>query len=185
MRAWITVVAVLMTGVASAANDRDALSELDAKIAKGLSSDQWSDASKAFAGALWRDYKNAYMNAPQDDTTKSIFGRMPDVQNPDEYPGTYVRGKNGNRVFMSIGKAEDGRFFVDIERHRIPAVYRNRSIIFTTGDIVYSRIPMFGAKPYCTLEMFMVLRVKGKTYFASPGTPPEKWMELSETDMKK
>jgi hypothetical protein len=185
MRTCIIMVAVLMAGVVSAADDRSALSELDAKIAKGMSSDTWNEASKAFVGALWRDYRNAHLTVGQDKTTRDVFGKMPDVQNPDDYQGCYTRGKNANRPFLSVSRAEGGRLFVDLEGHHIPAVYRNKSIIFTTGDLVYSQIPMFGAKPYCTLEMFMVLRTEGKFYCASPGTRPEKWVELSRSDGKK
>lgn len=185
MRVLIIIVGVLMAGVASAAEDRDALSELDGKITKGLSLDKWDEASKVFVDALWSDYKIAHRSVNHDGPVRGIFGKMPDVRNPDEYQGVYTGGKDGNRPFLSISKTDDGRFFVDLEGHRIPAVYRNGSIIFTTGDIVYSELPTFGAKAYCTLEMYMVLRTDGKFYFASPGTRPEEWMELLRSDPKK
>jgi hypothetical protein len=186
MKVLMMAAAVLIASAsAAAAEEKNAFSELDAKITKNLSSKNWNEASKAFVRAMWTDYKNAHINAATDGVTRSIQGKMPDVQSADDYVGDYSRGRDGHRTFMSISKSEDGRFFVEADRHRIPAVVRNRCVIFTTGDVVYSSIPAFGDKPYCSLEMLMVVGTGGKLYFASPGTPPDKWREVSKRDVKK
>lgn len=69
---------------------------------------------------------------------------------------------------------------MQLEGHTIPAVQRNKTVVFTTGDVVYSSMPTLADKPYCTLEMYMVIQTGGKFFFGSPSTQADKWMPLSK-----
>jgi len=165
---------------ASAGEGQNALAKLDAKVAKGLSSERWDYASKAFVRVVWEDYKKAHLYPTEDKSTHSISGTMPDAQSYDQYIGSFGREPDSEDLFVGVTKSEEGRFFVQLEGHTIPAVCRNRCIVFTTGDVVYSSMPRLGEKPYCTIEIYMLILTGEKYYFASPGSSPDKWMELSK-----
>jgi len=38
-------------------------------------------------------------------------------------------------------------------------------MIFTTGDVVHSKLPKFGEKPYAELEMFQLIRFEVGFHF--------------------
>lgn len=152
--------------------------ELEEKISRQLKREKWSNASKAFIRALWNDYKAAHVEG-QNREVRSIYGKLPDVYEYHEYVGKYVRKVGpGDKVFLEVAKTSEGRFIVKVENHDIPAVAVNRSIAFTTGDVVYSCLPQLGKKPYAALEMFMVVRLDGKYIFLSPGERPSEKNEF-------
>jgi hypothetical protein len=178
--------AVLMVGVLSmaavgfGAEDDSPLVRLDSRITAELVSDRLHDASKAFVRVMWEDYRKAHLTPMEDGPARAVFGKMPDVQTYDEYLGTFGRGDDPSRAFLEILKDAAGRYYVKRGELTIPAVPRNKSIIFTMGDVVPSRIPQFGNKPYCTLEMFMIVRTGEEFFLGDPSTPPDKWMPLSK-----
>lgn len=165
------------TGKQPGQDKKDPLTELESEITQSLSSERWDPAGKAFVRARWEDYRRAHLNPKSGDSTHSMFGKMPDVESYEDYVGAFARRAAARRPFVEVTRSE-GKFFVKLEGHTIPAVPHNKSIFFTTGDIVHSRLPAFGEKPYCTLEMFLIMRSDGTLYFGSPAMPPEKWMEL-------
>jgi hypothetical protein len=165
---------------ALAADKQGPLAELDGKITKSLASDKWDDASKAFVRALWKDYQKAHLVPAKDKSTRSIFGKMPDVKHYEDYLGAFGRGADSDGPFLEIKKDESGGCIVKLEGHSIPAVQRNKTVVFTTGDVVYSSMPTLSDKPYCTLEMYMVIRTGNKFFFGSPSAPPDKWIPLTQ-----
>jgi hypothetical protein len=172
------------TGKAPGEEEKEGLDRLESEITQSLAGDRWHPASKAFVRALWEDYRKAHLNPKSGHSTRSLHGEMPDVESYDEYVGAFARRASARRPFVEVTRSE-GRFFVKLEGHTIPAVPRNKCIFFTTGDVVYSRLPAFGEKPYCTLEMFLIMRSEDTFLFGSPGRPPAKWLELhrvSETE---
>ena len=175
-------IGLVMTALA--ADKQDPLAELDGKITKSLTSDKWNYASKTFVRVLWEDYRKAHLNAPMETSTGSISGKMPDVKQYEDYIGAFGRGADADHPFLEIARDEAGRFGVKLEGHTIPAVQRNKTVVFTTGDVVYSSMPTLSEKPYCTLEIYMVIRTGGKFFFGSPTMPPDKWMPLSKLKMK-
>lgn len=180
---------ILMACVALAADEQKPLGELDAKIMRNLASGKWSPASVAYVKEVWADYTNAHVSAVQRSTARSVSGKMPDAKEPDIYLGTYegipsdvppdFSRPSPRAPSLTIAKTSDGRLFVEIEGHRIPAVYSNRTILFTTGDVVHSDLPPLDKQPYCKLEMFTVLRTGGKFYFTAPGVPSDLWREMT------
>lgn len=154
--------------------------ELDAEISKSLATDKWNYASKTFVRILWEDYRKTHLNPSKETSSRSVFGKMPDVERYNDYLGAFGRGADATRAFLEITEDGNGRFHVKLEGHTIPAVQRNKTVVFTTGDVVYSSMPRLSDKPYCTLEMYMVIRTGGKFFFGSPSTPPDKWLPLSK-----
>lgn len=155
-------------------------SELDAKIQRNLANDKWNEASKTFVAALWQDYRAAHLDPSKEATGRVTLGKEPDVQQYDDYLGTYVRGADSAHPFLEVVKDEADGFHVKIEGHTIPAVLIGKTVVFTSGDVVHSPLPSLAAKPYCTLEMFVIIRTEGKLFFGSPSVPPDKWMPLSK-----
>jgi hypothetical protein len=170
-----------LIGSAYAAEQADVCAELDAKIAKSLESDKWHPASKVFVKALWEDYKAAY-RTPEAKArgSGSIFSKNPDVTGYDDYVGSFRPQAGARGPSLTVSKDGQGRFTVGLEGHTIPAVVRNRIVLLTTGDVVYSPIPTLASAPYCTLEMYMLIRTDGRYYFGSPAHPPERWMALEK-----
>lgn len=164
---------------AATADKADPLAELDAKIRKNLAGDKWNEASKIFVAALWQDYRAAHTKPPEQ-ATRVVFGKKPDVQGYDDYLGAYGREPAPAQPFLEVVKDEAGGFQVKLEGHTIPAVLIGNTVVFTTGDIVHSGLPSFSEKPYCTLEMFLIIRTEGKFFFGSPSSPPDKWMPLTK-----
>jgi hypothetical protein len=175
----LTVAMVLAT-VALAAEHQNPFVELDAKITESLTSDKWNYASKTFVRVLWEDYRKAHLNPVKETSFRGVFGKMPDVEKFQDYLGAFGRGADATRPFLEITEDKDGRFHVELEGHTIPAVQRSKTVVFTTGDVVYSSMPTLADKPYCTLEIYMVIRTEGKFFFGSPSMPPDKWMPLSK-----
>lgn len=171
------------TLLALAGQRQDDMKELDAKIARNLASDSWNGASREFVRIVWEDYKKAHINPPKNGWIG--LGRRPDAESLDMYIGAFRSKPEGEvPVALEISKSESGRFFVEVEGHRIPAVIVNHCIAFTTGDVVYSAVPQLANKPYCTLEMFVVILTEDKFFLASPLSPPETWRPLSKLEEK-
>lgn len=177
-----TVIALCLALPVFAAADENPLSKLDSEIAASLASEKWDYASKAFVRVLWDDYRKAHLSPTGDRSARSVFGKMPEVEKYEEYIGIFGRGADASRPFLEIVQDSTGRFHVKLEGHTFPSVMRNKSIVFTTGDVVYSHMPQLASKPYCTLELFMVIRTGGSFFFAGPSTPPEKWTPLSKLE---
>jgi len=171
---------LLLAVPAFAADGDDALSELDAKISKGLANEKWHPASKTFVRVLWEDYRKAHISRTEDRSTRSISGKRPEVEQYGEYLGAFGRGVDASRPVIEIVNDDAGRYYVKLEGHTIPSVTRNKTILFTTGDVVHANIVQLADKPYCTLEMYLVIRTGGKFFLAAPSAPPEKWMPLSK-----
>ncbi len=175
MRKILLASMLVLVGMTSIAADKnqDVFSELDGKIAGHLAREKWHYASRTFVRIVWEDYKRAHLELPKD----------VDVVTYDGYVGSFRRADK-NKDFITISKSESGRYFVALEGHRIPAVARKKRVIFTTGDVVYSSIPTFANKPYCTLEIFIVRRVDGKYFLARPRMPRDRWVGLSRVKEK-
>jgi len=110
---------------------------------------------------------------------------MPDVRDYHEYLGKYVSPKSARpSVSLEIAKTPEGCFIVKLEGHDFPAIAVNKSILFTTGDVIYARIPWFAKRPYARLEMYMIVRLDKKYYFISPGQKPDipNWLLKIDTE---
>jgi hypothetical protein len=179
----MTTLCLLLAGMmpqAFAAEPKtDPVSVLDAKITKKLAQDQWDEAGRAFVRALWKDYKQAHRN-PQaaSGERRSLQGDMPDVKSYDEYVGSFSPAKRPGLKYMEVVKDEAGRYFVKLGPHTIPAAPRGGTMVFTTGDVGYSNLPRLAEKYYCTLEIYMLVRVEGKYYFTDLATRPSASREL-------
>lgn len=180
MRTAILCLLVSTLGIAALADGQqdDSTATLDAKITQKLAHEQWDDASKAFVRVLWEDYRRAHLDPSNDGSRRSVAGKMPDVTNYDDYVGSYMRD---GRLCLQIMKDEKGRFFMGPQM-MFPAVCTNGLILWTTGDVVYSPIPQIAKKPYCELEMGMLLRVAGEFYLADIGALPKQWVKLTKAD---
>lgn len=183
MLIWI----VLAGCAAAAAGERtgpDPFKELDAKLAKSLERDKFSQASRDFVKVIWQEYKAAFQKNERPMNWHG-FGRdatMPDIKSYDEYVGKYGRaGGAGARSLIEVTKDTAGRFFVELEGHTIPAIAVNRGILFTTGDVVHdSRLPRLGPKPHATLELYSLTRHKDRYLFTAPGAPPSRARPLDK-----
>lgn len=178
----LTFIAVILCSTVSVfakdkvVSDKDPLTELDTKVTRQLGEEKWDNASKMFLLNLWEDYRKAFGNPTPPNRSRSIAGKSPRVKSYDEYLGAYKRDRKSPAPFFEITKDDAGRFYVKLEKHVIPAVLRNQMVVFTTGDVVYSSTPQLGKKPYCTLEIFMIVRSKdGNFYFCSPRTTRDNW----------
>ncbi len=181
-RLILTLVLVVWGGSRLTGQPQEDFAELDAKISRQLAENTWNEASKTFIRALWQDYMSAHFNIIVNPLTKGTLGALPDVADPNDYLGDYRKTENEQTPFLRIGKSDAGSFFAEFRGYRVPAVVRNRSLLFTTGNIVYAGIPAMTGKPYGKLRLYVVLRTGGKFYLASPGAPVETWTELSRTD---
>ena len=161
-----TIVAIVLGASLARAADPpgdDPLNSLDRKINANLQSDNWAEASVVFVRALWRDYRNAHTKNQPGKRVYGIDGKLPEITDYDEYVGEYNRTDGGkSQKSLSIEKDDQGRFFARLGRHLIPAVATNKCIVFTTGDVVYSRLPRFAAKRYATLEMYVLGKFDGE-----------------------
>jgi hypothetical protein len=183
MRRVICCIAAFTFAVhAFAAEKESALSQLDKKVIQSLATDKWDDASRTFVLSLWEDYKEAHLNPGENIASRSsLFGKMPTGRDYGQYTGTFVdSGGAASRRRLHVMKDEKGRFSVTLEGHTIPAVTWNGCIVFTTGDVIHPCLPGLSEKPYCTLEMFMVISTDDGFYFGSPGMPPDKWLNVSK-----
>lgn len=156
---------------ALAAENSDPVEQLDVKITKSLQSSKWNTASTEYIQAIWSDFKLAHIANEQDLSRASgIAGKLPDVESYDQYIGKYRHpGFVERRGIIEVKKSDSGRFVVKLEGHVMPAVAANRCVYFTTGDVVYSRLPELGSKPYAELEFFMIVRLDGDYVLMSPG----------------
>ncbi len=164
------------------ADQQGVFAELDVKIAGQLAQEQWNTASVTFVRVLWQDYINAHLNTKESNVVQSIKGKLPDVTNPDVYIGNFRTILNKQEKFLKISKSDTGRFFIELEGHRVPALFKNGCVIFTTGDIVNSDIPSLADKPYCKLEMYIVLCKGGRFYLTLLDAPANEWLEITKTE---
>ncbi len=144
------------------------LAELEAKISKSLKSDRRNDASAQYVRAIWDDYKQEYIANEKSMNFEGRSTTASDVESYDDYVGKYkLPGTPDERVEFEIEKLPSGRYVVHVEGHTIPAVALNKSIYFTTGDVVVdSTLPPLAGKGYATLEMLLVRRIQGQFYVA-------------------
>lgn len=171
---------LVCTTAVQGADAGNPLSKLDEKIHRNLANEKWSPASKTFVGVLWEDFRNAYQHPAEETGTRSIFGKMPEIADYEDYLGAFGRGQDSKKPFIAIVKDEGGKFQIKLEGHTVPAVQKNKTVVFTTGDVIHSAIPTFSEKPYCTLEMYFIVRTEGQFYFGSPSTLPDQWIPLSK-----
>ena len=179
--AVLIVISLVCTSIVSA-EESDPVTKLESKILKNLEDEQWNSFSKDFVFNMWNEYRQAHLYTRKSQVTRSISGKRPDISDYNEYLGTFTRDPNSTRIFIEITKNSQGHFFVNLEENKIPAALTNDCVIFTTGDIVYSKKPQFGEKPYCTLEMIMVIRTNGKFYIASQESSSDQWMEITKSN---
>jgi len=179
-RIIFSLIIMLLLTVMVAAADLDPVTRLENEIFTSLANERWDSSSKSFVHSIWDDYKQAHLNPIESGIIHSITGKIPDIEDCNQYLGNYMREPNSTRSFIEIEKDEKNRFYIKLEGHKFPAVLRNKCVIFTTGDIIYSKIPQFGEKPYCTLEMFIVIHTEGKFYCASPESTPDTWLEITK-----
>ena len=173
----LAVLAFLSTTVLGS-EPNNPFAELDTKIAGQLTGDAWNDASKSYVRVLWEDYKKAHLRPPGGTLATSTGGKPQDVADANDYVGDYSKTLDGQARLMRIRKSEAGHLFVELEGHRFPAVLANEGLLFTTGDIVRSRIPTFTGKPYGELEMMTLSRKAGQFYFGPPGGSPQTSTEV-------
>ena len=169
MLIWI----VLAGCAAAAAGERagpDPFKELDAKLAGSLERDKFSQASRDFVQALWGEYKTAWRKNEQKMDWRGAGGKAaPRIRSYQEYVGKYSRGA---RPILEVATDPAGRFLAKLEGHTIPAIATNRSILFTSGDVVYApTLPRLGPKPHAVLEFFTLTRQQDRYVFTSPGAP--------------
>jgi hypothetical protein len=159
LRSTLFTAALLTLFDSVIAAEPDALEELDAKIQKNLDREQWHPASKAFVQSLWSDFKRTY-----EENKQSPDGRVRgDVKSYDEYLGKYGRGEAQQvRPMFEVIKTDQGRLVIKMGSHEAPAVASERTLVFTTGDVVYADFPRLSDKSYCTLEMYRLTRVNGE-----------------------
>ncbi|KPK76227.1 MAG: hypothetical protein AMJ79_07425 [Phycisphaerae bacterium SM23_30] len=176
----LVVAALLLAAVVSAASRQDVVSKLESKIKGQLAEETWDYAGKTFLRVLWEDYKKAHLNPEEDvpGSGHSISGKKPQAESFDQYIGIYNRSADLDASFIEVTKSPQDRFFVALEGHNIPAVAHNKCIFFITGDVVYSTLPRLAEKPYCQLEMFMLIFTDGKYYLGSPMSSVDGWIEL-------
>jgi hypothetical protein len=164
MRIAATVVLAFTSATVLGAEPNNPFAELDAKIARQVTGEMWSAASQSYIRAIWEDYKAAHLHPPA--------GKSSD------YIGDYSKAMDGQPQLLRVSKSEAGRFFVEIEGHRIPAVLGADNLLFTTGDIVQSGIPALTDKPYGELEMMALSENAGKFYFGPAGGPRQTSTQL-------
>lgn len=165
---------------AGAAREADPLKELDAKVAKALERETFSQASRDFVKALSDEYQAAWRRNEQtmDWHGSGAKATAPQIQSYQDYVGAYGRG---GRPFLQVTTDAAGRFLVTLEGHTIPAVAVNRAILLTTGDVVRApTLPRLGPKPHATLEFFTLTRRQGRYLFTAPGAPPSRAMPLEK-----
>jgi hypothetical protein len=144
------------------------LKALDEKIAKNLKRGKWSRPSAALVEELWKEYKRAWMANRRPSGGGGSPKMQADVKHYAEYVGSYFKSaEREGAVLVEVFTDPEGRFVVKIEGHEIPAVAHNKTILFTTGDVVHSRLPALGARPHATLEYLIVTRVGGQYYLAA------------------
>ncbi len=173
---------ITLTNHVTQADMQGIFAELETRINSQLAQEHWDTASVTFVHSLWQDYINAFLNAETDDAVKSIKGKLPDVTNSGNYTGNYITILNGKERSLEISRSDAGRFFVELDGHQIPAILKNGCVIFTTGNVVNSEIPTLANKPYCRLELYIVLCTRGRFYLTLLDAPSEEWLEITKTE---
>ena len=174
------VLAACTPATAAEAVGPDPFKELDAKVAKALERDKFSQASGDFVRALWGEYKAAWRKNEQKMDWRGTGGKAapPQIESYQEYVGKYGRG---GRPVLEVVTDAAGRFLVKLEGHTIPAVAANRAILFTSGDVVYApTLPRLGPKPHAVLEFFTLTRQQDRYVFTSPGAPLSRAVPLEK-----
>jgi len=159
-----------------------AFAELDAKIERAMSAGRWSEASLHLLQDFYQSYKAAHERARWG-SSRSGQGKLgiSSAQSPQDYVGRYGRSRPNQaaahsqqaaRPLLTISQDDQGRFFVQLEKHRIPAVPWNGAILFTSGDVVYSTLPQLGdGKPHATLELLEAFETRDGWVMVDPAHP--------------
>lgn len=159
------------------------IGKLELKISRRLQNGNWSDVDKAYVRGLWQEFQDAWYAKARSMNHSRRADLQPDVRGCHIYIGQYncVRGqqKDKNDKLLEVRLDSDGRFIVTLEGHEMPAIARNGSLLFTTGDVVHSRIPTVGAKPHATLEYLLIARVGGQYYLTQPGLTMDRATKLT------
>jgi hypothetical protein len=178
---------VLADGEPTTKPSTNEFSELDIKIRGVMTRGEWSDASLQLIREFYDSYKPAHRRVDWGGKRTNL-GKMgmSAAQTVAEYVGLYGRAAGAQGAihpWLSVVRSPEGTFFVELERHRIPAVPWNGTILFTTGDVVFSDLPQLGeGKPHATLEMFAIFKTKDGWAFVSPAHP-EYSKPLTRLDM--
>jgi hypothetical protein len=144
--------------------------KIDKKVNTNIDRKDWSPASREFVKALWAEYRQAHLKNEQKMSYSGRGKLMPTIQSYNQYLGRYtMKGERG--AFLEVINDEQGRYFVQLEGHRIPAVAWNKMILFTTGDVVNSKLPDLGSNVHATLEFFVLARSSDDYFFSAPGEP--------------
>jgi len=182
MRRLAAGLLVVLAALTAAAEPQDALKELEGKVAKSLARATFSDPSRRFVMALWEEYRQAFVSNKRPQAYRGQADVRPDVASYDDYLGRYAaKGRSSKQPAVEVITDGARRLVVKLEGHTIPAVAWNKCILFTTGDVVYSRTPALGAKPHATLEYYVLRRVKGRYSLSSPDAPASQALPLEKT----
>jgi len=168
--AWPFLIVVSIS--ASAVADEPGTSEIEKlaiKINGSVDRGKWSLPSREFVKSLWAEYKQAHLKNEQKLNYHGTGKVMPKIRAYKEYVGRYEMQGERRGAFLEVFADKQGRYFVKLEGHVIPAVAWNKMILFTTSDVVYSKVPDLGAKPHATLEFFVVAQVPEGFVFSAPG----------------
>ena len=189
MRGGIMLGCLLLTTNLFAADldNTNIFRKVDDKINRELNDDKWHYFSRAFARLMWDDYKLAHENTKPALAKTRIQGKLPDIQNYDQYVGAYTRDKKKapSKAYIEVKKSGKGTFFVDLAGTSYPAIATYNSIMFTTGVVGYSpALPQLTARPYCILKMYSIALIDGKYFLFSPDAPPSEWLEISRITKK-
>ncbi len=156
---------------------KDVFAELDARIEKQISSDDWHVASKSFIRTQWEEYKRAHEKPGQrgEFYGASCYGGFlcdPVIDELRQYASDYNYKPSPNTELspgphVQIVVSPENRVFVVQDGDRIPAVVNNGIIFFTTGTLEKHNA-QFGSKPYARLEMEMVYKARHFGYVIGP-----------------
>jgi len=144
------------------------IESLEAKLAKAWDSKRWSDESVALMKAVWADFKENQKADGGGSTSKVGNVGTPNPADIESYLGAFGAKEGAGAALLEVSKNAGG-FAVKVQGQTVPAVVWNKSILFTTGDVVESSTPSFGGKRHGAMEMFLVTSVNGKFYFLSLG----------------
>lgn len=138
--------------------DNKSIARIAGKIEKALKSDRWHQGSTDFAATIWKDFAHAHVEKAAVPAEHRIAGHEIDIKSYDEYLGTYGKQK------LTVVREKNNRFFVQLGQEIMPAVAIRGMILVATGDLATSLMPQLGDKPYATLEIYCLARVKGEYY---------------------
>ena len=155
----------------SGSSDKGVLDEVDEVVRKQLSDPSWSESSRAFVYHSTRsEFRAAFVANKRSTVYHGVPMLRPDVKTYSEYVGGYSSEKGSQDALVTVYEDGSGRFFVKYGKRRLPAVPYDQGILFTTGKVWLSGLPILGEKRHATLEMFILARIRREYYLTPVGT---------------